>query len=84
MALLPSDLMYVAFISLIFSWQIGLITGMSLAAILGFSFGSLATLFTRDTDVLEIVRTGVLVCKRYIDLRFSALTFYQVMTHYLS
>ncbi|GMP97354.1 hypothetical protein CsSME_00045644 [Camellia sinensis var. sinensis] len=35
---------------------------VSLAAILGLSFGSLATLFTKDAEVLRVVRTGVLVC----------------------
>ncbi|KAK4757161.1 hypothetical protein SAY87_007288 [Trapa incisa] len=43
-----------------FVLKIGLITGVSLAGILGFSFSSLATLFTRDAAVLEIVRSGVL------------------------
>ncbi|KAL6965168.1 Protein DETOXIFICATION 45, chloroplastic [Sarracenia purpurea var. burkii] len=38
----------------------GLLTGFSLAAILGVSFGSLATLFTKDAEVLGVVRTGVL------------------------
>ncbi|XP_028066976.1 protein DETOXIFICATION 45, chloroplastic-like [Camellia sinensis] len=33
---------------------------VSLAAILGLSFGSLATLFTKDAEVLRVVRTGVL------------------------
>lgn len=42
--------------------QIGLLTGVSLAAILGVSFSSLATLFTKDAEVLAVVRTGVLVC----------------------
>ena len=42
--------------------QIGLLTGVSLAAILGVSFGSLATLFTKDAEVLGVVRTGILVC----------------------
>ncbi|KAI7991717.1 hypothetical protein LOK49_LG12G02844 [Camellia lanceoleosa] len=35
---------------------------VSLAAILGLSFGSLATLFTKDAEVLGVVKTGVLVC----------------------
>ncbi|KAK4775192.1 hypothetical protein SAY86_010127 [Trapa natans] len=43
-----------------FVLKIGLITGVSLAGILGISFSSLATLFTRDAAVLEIVRSGVL------------------------
>ncbi|KAL6345355.1 hypothetical protein AAG906_015838 [Vitis piasezkii] len=38
----------------------GLFTGISLAAILGVSFGSLATLFTKDAEVLDIVRSGLL------------------------
>ncbi|KAJ9550202.1 hypothetical protein OSB04_014247, partial [Centaurea solstitialis] len=40
--------------------KIGLFTGVSLAAILGISFGSIATLFTKDIEVLRIARTGVL------------------------
>ena len=42
--------------------QTGLFTGISLAIILGVSFGSLATLFTNDSEVLGIVRSGLLVC----------------------
>lgn len=42
-------------------FQIGLLTGICLTAILGVSFGSLATLFTQDIEVLQVVRTGVLV-----------------------
>ncbi|KAJ0084868.1 hypothetical protein Patl1_30922 [Pistacia atlantica] len=44
----------------IFELKIGVVTGVSLAAILGVSFGSLATLFTKDPKVLGIVRTGIL------------------------
>ncbi|XP_030942573.1 protein DETOXIFICATION 45, chloroplastic-like isoform X3 [Quercus lobata] len=40
--------------------KIGLFTGVFLSAILGVSFGSLATVFTKDAEVLGIVRTGVL------------------------
>ncbi|XP_010111728.2 protein DETOXIFICATION 45, chloroplastic [Morus notabilis] len=43
-----------------YALKVGLITGVSLSAILGVSFGSLATLFTKDPEVLGIVRTGVL------------------------
>ncbi|XP_058213843.1 protein DETOXIFICATION 45, chloroplastic-like [Rhododendron vialii] len=43
-----------------FVLKIGWLTGVSLAAILGVSFGSLATLFTKDAEVLAVVRTGVL------------------------
>ncbi|XP_039019262.1 protein DETOXIFICATION 45, chloroplastic-like isoform X2 [Hibiscus syriacus] len=43
-----------------FVLKIGVATGVSLAAILGVSFSSLATLFTQDAEVLAIVRTGVL------------------------
>ncbi|XP_017970979.1 PREDICTED: protein DETOXIFICATION 45, chloroplastic [Theobroma cacao] len=43
-----------------FVLKIGFVTGVSLAAILGVSFGSLATLFTQDTEVLGIVKTGIL------------------------
>lgn len=43
-----------------YALKTGLITGVSLAIILGLSFGSLATLFTNDAEVLTIVRSGVL------------------------
>lgn len=43
-----------------FMLKIGLFIGVSLAVILGTSFGSLATLFTKDAAVLEILRSGVL------------------------
>ncbi|GMH13509.1 hypothetical protein Nepgr_015350 [Nepenthes gracilis] len=43
-----------------FVLKLGLLTGASLAMVLGISFGSLATLFTKDMQVLEIVKTGVL------------------------
>lgn len=44
-------------------FQIGLVTGVSLAVILGFSFNSLAPVFTKDVEVLRVVRTGILVSK---------------------
>ncbi|GJZ74850.1 protein DETOXIFICATION 45, chloroplastic [Tanacetum coccineum] len=40
--------------------KIGFVTGVTLAIILGMSFGSIATLFTKDTEVLRIARTGIL------------------------
>ncbi|KAH8508124.1 hypothetical protein H0E87_010308 [Populus deltoides] len=40
--------------------KIGLITGISLAIILGVSFSSIATMFTKDAEVLAIVRSGLL------------------------
>lgn len=40
--------------------KIGFGTGVLLTLILGASFSSLATLFTKDAEVLAIVRTGVL------------------------
>uniref|UniRef100_A0A5B7AMH5 Protein DETOXIFICATION n=1 Tax=Davidia involucrata TaxID=16924 RepID=A0A5B7AMH5_DAVIN len=43
-----------------FVLKVGLVTGVSLAVLLGVSFGSLATLFTKDPEVLKVVRTGVL------------------------
>ncbi|XP_062023615.1 protein DETOXIFICATION 45, chloroplastic-like [Rosa rugosa] len=43
-----------------FMLKIGLFIGVSLAVILGTSFGSIATLFTKDAAVLEILRSGVL------------------------
>lgn len=50
------------FENLMMSFQIGLLTGICLTAILGASFGSLATLFSQDPEVLQVVGTGVLVC----------------------
>nr|GEW08700.1 protein DETOXIFICATION 45, chloroplastic-like [Tanacetum cinerariifolium] len=43
-----------------YALKTGLITGVSLAIILGLSFSTLATLFTNDAEVLRIVRSGVL------------------------
>lgn len=43
-----------------FVLKIGVFTGVSLAAILGVSFSSLATLFTKDIAVLDVVKTGIL------------------------
>ncbi|KAI7731125.1 hypothetical protein M8C21_011434 [Ambrosia artemisiifolia] len=43
-----------------FVLKIGFAMGVTLAAILGISFGSLSTLFTKDIEVLSIARTGVL------------------------
>ncbi|XP_004231084.1 protein DETOXIFICATION 45, chloroplastic [Solanum lycopersicum] len=40
--------------------KIGLVAGVFLAAALGVSFGSLSTLFTKDTEVLAVVSTGLL------------------------
>lgn len=43
-----------------FLLKTGLFTGLSLALLLGASFGTLATLFTKDPEVLGIVRSLVL------------------------
>ncbi|KAL3843323.1 hypothetical protein ACJIZ3_000726 [Penstemon smallii] len=43
-----------------FVLKIGFVSGVSLAVLLGVSFTSLAPLFTKDVQVLGIVRTGVL------------------------
>ncbi|KAK7258296.1 hypothetical protein RIF29_23869 [Crotalaria pallida] len=43
-----------------FVLRIGLLTGICLAAILGASFGSLATVFTQDSEVLLVVSTVAL------------------------
>lgn len=50
------------YVNLMMSFQIGLLTGICLTAILGVSFGSLAGVFTQDLKVLQVARTGVLVC----------------------
>uniref|UniRef100_A0A2C9WL60 Polysaccharide biosynthesis protein C-terminal domain-containing protein n=1 Tax=Manihot esculenta TaxID=3983 RepID=A0A2C9WL60_MANES len=42
------------------SLKTGLITGICLAIILGVSFSSVATLFTKDVEVLATVRSGLL------------------------
>lgn len=47
-------------------FQIGFVAGVSLAVILGVSFSSLATLFTKDVEVLRVVRTGVLVSYPFV------------------
>lgn len=41
--------------------QIGVVTGIALAVVLGMSFSSIAGLFSKDPEVLRIVRKGVLV-----------------------
>lgn len=46
--------------------QIGFGTGVLLTLILGVSFSSVATLFTKDAEVLAIVRTGVLVSASFL------------------
>lgn len=43
-----------------FALKMGLLTGASLAIILGVSFGTIATWFTKDAEVLRIVRSGLL------------------------
>nr|GMC85299.1 protein DETOXIFICATION 45, chloroplastic isoform X1 [Ipomoea batatas] len=43
-----------------FVLKIGLVTGVFLTSALGVSFASLATLFTKDMEVLGVVKTGVL------------------------
>ncbi|XP_027088433.1 protein DETOXIFICATION 45, chloroplastic [Coffea arabica] len=43
-----------------FVLKIGIFTGVSLAVVLGVSFNSLSTFFTKDTEVLKIIATGVL------------------------
>ncbi|KAL5126117.1 Protein DETOXIFICATION 45, chloroplastic [Glycine soja] len=40
-----------------FVLRIGLVMGICLTAILGASFGSLATIFTQDSEVLQVVKT---------------------------
>lgn len=45
-----------------FCFQIGVFAGIALAVGLGASFGRLAELFTKDPEVLQVVKSGVLVC----------------------
>ncbi|XP_042508826.1 protein DETOXIFICATION 45, chloroplastic isoform X2 [Macadamia integrifolia] len=63
-----------------FVLKMGVFTGISLALILGASFGSLATLFTKDTEVLGIVRSGVLFVSA--SQPFNALAFIFDGLHY--
>ncbi|XP_062093141.1 protein DETOXIFICATION 45, chloroplastic-like isoform X1 [Humulus lupulus] len=56
--------------------KVGLLTGLALSAILGLSFGSLATLFTKDVEVLAIVGTGVLFVSASQPLNALACVFY--------
>ncbi|XP_062085956.1 protein DETOXIFICATION 45, chloroplastic-like [Humulus lupulus] len=56
--------------------KVGLLTGLALSAILGLSFGSLATLFTKDAEVLAIVGTGVLFVSASQPLNALAYVFY--------
>ncbi|KAL5788978.1 hypothetical protein ACOSP7_005927 [Xanthoceras sorbifolium] len=63
-----------------FVLKIGVLTGVSLAVILGLSFGSFATLFTKDVKVLDIVRTGVLFVSA--SQPFNALAFIFDGLHY--
>jgi putative MATE family efflux protein len=63
-----------------FVLKIGLMTGGLLALILGLSFSSLATLFTKDSNVLGIVRTGVLFVAA--SQPFNALAFVFDGLHY--
>ncbi|XP_018450780.1 protein DETOXIFICATION 45, chloroplastic isoform X2 [Raphanus sativus] len=43
-----------------FVLKIGVVTGITLAIVLGMSFSSIAGLFSKDPEVLQIVRKGVL------------------------
>ncbi|XP_043711252.1 protein DETOXIFICATION 45, chloroplastic isoform X2 [Telopea speciosissima] len=63
-----------------FVLKVGVFMGISLALILGASFGSLATLFTKDVEVLGIVRTGVLFVSA--SQPFNALAFIFDGLHY--
>ncbi|XP_062119027.1 protein DETOXIFICATION 45, chloroplastic-like [Humulus lupulus] len=56
--------------------KVGLVTSLALSAILGLSFGSLATLFTKDAEVLAIVGTGVLFVSASQPLNALAYAFY--------
>uniref|UniRef100_A0A7N0T0M9 Protein DETOXIFICATION n=1 Tax=Kalanchoe fedtschenkoi TaxID=63787 RepID=A0A7N0T0M9_KALFE len=44
----------------LFVLKIGILSGIFLAATLGISFGSIVQLFTKDTEVLGILKTGLL------------------------
>lgn len=48
---------------MLFYLQISVVTGVTLALVLGVSFSSLAPLFTKDVEVLRVVKTGILVSK---------------------
>ncbi|KAJ4966575.1 hypothetical protein NE237_018424 [Protea cynaroides] len=63
-----------------FILKLGVFTGISLGLILGASFGSLATLFTKDMEVLGIVRSGILFVSA--SQPFNALAFIFDGLHY--
>ncbi|KAG2390626.1 Protein DETOXIFICATION 45 [Vigna angularis] len=62
------------------SGQIGLVMGICLTAILGASFGSLATIFTQDSEVLQVVRSLVLFVS--VSQPFNALAYIFDGLHY--
>lgn len=56
------------------TWQTGLIAGIGLAVFLSASFGNLSELFTKDAQVLQIVKSGILVSP-YTDLLIAIFIF---------
>ncbi|QCE01913.1 multidrug resistance protein [Vigna unguiculata] len=60
--------------------RIGLVMGICLAAILGASFGPLATIFTQDSEVLLVVRSLVLFVS--VSQPFNALAYIVDGLHY--
>lgn len=48
-------------------------TGIALAIVLGMSFSSIAGLFSKDPEVLQIVRKGVLVSGVFSYIKLSGL-----------
>ncbi|WVY91989.1 hypothetical protein V8G54_037503 [Vigna mungo] len=63
-----------------FVLRIGLVMGICLTAILGASFGSLATIFTQDSEVLQVVRSLVLFVS--VSQPFNALAYIFDGLHY--
>ena len=63
----PSSFFYLSLSSfflmqLYFLPQLGVFAGIALAIVLSGSFSNIAELFTKDAEVLQIVKSGVLVC----------------------
>lgn len=46
-------------------------TGIALAIVLGISFSSVAGLFSKDPEVLRIVRKGVLVSDEFLYIKIK-------------
>lgn len=60
-----------------FLFQLGVFAGIALAIVISASYSNIAELFTKDAEVLQIVKSGVLVCIFIFDSKSHGL-FFQV------